>query len=166
MEYGCAEFKIPSTELNISNLKEKFPMYDPKMSIHITATLTEKGTNRIDVTTGKIPIILKPYTMKFIYNPIFQPGLPYGGKLKLSNINTDVSNETIEICYNFAIKKSWNYLNEEQCSSFKVDEDDTIDFSILPVKNNVIHINLNVSIKCRSYVTTLNDFLFTLRLDH
>nr|CAH7731884.1 unnamed protein product [Callosobruchus chinensis] len=143
LENGCTDFIIPAKELALDKVKEKFPMYDPKVYLQITATVTEKGTNRIDITTGRILVYLKPYLMKFTTTPIFQPGLPYKGKLKLFNVNVDVKYEIIEICYNLAIKRSWNYLNNEQCSNFTVNEDNTVDFTILPLKNNVIHINLN-----------------------
>ncbi|KAJ8928546.1 hypothetical protein NQ314_018884 [Rhamnusium bicolor] len=93
---GKWKIEASAQELILSGIKEKFPMYDPKMHIHITATITEKGTNRIDVTTGKSLVSLKAYTMKFISNPVFQPGLPYNGKIKLNNIHTNLTNELIE----------------------------------------------------------------------
>lgn len=142
---GCSTFLITSQELMFSKIKEKSPMYDPKLHVYITATVTEKGTNRMDITTGKSLVILKPYTMKFIGNQIFRPGFPYKGLIKLKNVQINLTHELIEICYNVAVKRSWNYLNNEQCSNFTVNQDDTVNFSILPMKNNIIHIHLNVS---------------------
>ncbi|CAH1996552.1 unnamed protein product [Acanthoscelides obtectus] len=143
LENGCTDFIIPSQELALENVKDKFPMYDPKVYLQMAATVTEKGTNRIDITTGRILVYLKPYLMKFSATPMFQPGLPYKGRLKLFNVNVDLKHEVVEICYNLAIKKSWNYLNNEQCSNFSVSEESTVDFTILPLRHNVIHINLN-----------------------
>ncbi|KAJ8978718.1 hypothetical protein NQ317_015966 [Molorchus minor] len=143
MNNGCGEFTLTSEEHTFSKVKEKYPMYDPKIHIHITATVTEKGTSRIDMTTGKSLVFLKPYTMKIVGSSIFQPGLPYLAKIRFSNVQVNLSNEAFEVCYNLAIKKSWNYLNKEQCSNFSINEDNTVDFYILPMKSNVLHIHFN-----------------------
>lgn len=163
---GCSTFSISSQELMFSKIKEKSPMYDPKLHIYITATVTEKGTNRMDITSGKGLVILKPYTMKFISNQIFRPSFSYRGLIKLNNVQVNLTDELIEICYNVAVKKSWNYLNTEQCSNFSVNEDNTVKFSILPMKSNIIHIHLNVSKKCDSNYVYNIFWMKLIQLDH
>lgn len=144
MANGCAEFTIASEQLDLS-AREKIPNTDPRMYLYITSTITETGTNRIDITNGRVYIFFKPYYIKFVSNPIFQPGLPYRGKLKLFNVKTNVSDDLIEICYNLALKRSWNYLNVEHCSNFSIGVDNTVDFFVLPLKSNIVHIILKVS---------------------
>lgn len=141
---GCMEFLITSQELNLSS-RERIPNNDSRMYLYITSTITEAGTNNIDITNGRVYIYFKPYSFKFVSNIIFQPGLPYRGKLKLFNVKTNVSNDVIEICYNLALKRSWNYLNMEHCSNFSVGYDNSIEFFILPLKSSIIHIILKVS---------------------
>lgn len=140
---GCADFFIPSEELDLSK-RERIPNNDPRWYLYITSTITEAGTNRIDITNGKVYIFFKPYSIKFTSSPIFQPGLPYRGKVKLSNVKTNVSIDLIEICYNLALKKSWNYLNMEHCSNFSVGKDNSVEFSVLPLKSTIVHIIFKV----------------------
>lgn len=144
MTNGCATFIVPSDQLDLS-AREKIPNNDSRMYLYLTSTITEAGTNRIDITNGRVYIFFKPYSVKFVSNPIFQPGLPYRGKLKLFNVKTNVSDDLVEICYNLAMKKSWNYLNVEHCSNFSIGADNTVEFFVLPLKNSIVHIILKVS---------------------
>lgn len=143
MVNGCADFFIPSEERDLST-RERIPNNDPRWYLYITSTITEAGTNRIDITNGKVYIFFKPYSIKFTSSPIFQPGLPYRGKVKLFNVKTNVSNDLIEICYNLALKKSWNYLNMEHCSNFSIGDDNSVEFSVLPLKSTIVHIIFKV----------------------
>ncbi|XP_028141183.1 alpha-2-macroglobulin-like isoform X2 [Diabrotica virgifera virgifera] len=140
MENGCGEFVIPVNDLNLTNIANRLPSED-KMSLHVSATVTEKGTNKIEVIFKTISIYFQPYTMKFVGESIFQPGLPYHGKLKFTEVNGNLTKEVVEICYNIAIKKSWNYVNSEQCSNFTLNQDNELNFQVLPMTRNVIHIN-------------------------
>lgn len=114
--------------------------------VYITATITEHGSSRVETITRKSHITNQPYLLKFVeeYN-YFQPGLPYQGKLKATDIHIPLHKEVIQICYNVAIEKVWNIKNINQCSNFKFARDNTIYFYILPVKENVIQIRLYVS---------------------
>lgn len=140
---GCVEFLITSQELDLYS-RERIPNTDSRMYLYITSTITEAGTNNMDITNGRVYIYFKPYAFKFVSNTIFQPGLPYRGKLKLFNVKTNVSSDVIEVCYNLALKRSWNYLNLEHCSNFSVGNDNSIEFFILPLKSSIIHIILKV----------------------
>ncbi|XP_063921503.1 pregnancy zone protein-like isoform X2 [Zophobas morio] len=143
MTDGCTEFRFLQEDLSLENIKKKFPLIDPRIRILITATVTEDETDKIELTTAKSLILLKPYSLKFIKNDIFLPGLTYHGVIQLSNINIDLIGEVIEICYNIAIRKSWNYLNNEQCSNITLSNQTFIQFHILPLRNNVIHLQLS-----------------------
>lgn len=145
---GCAKFFVPPEEIDLTT-RQRIPNNESRIYLYITSTITEAGTNRIDITNGRIFIYFKPYTMKFVSSAVFQPGIPYKGKVKLFNVKTNVSNDSIEICYNLALKRSWNYLNMEQCSNFTVGDDNSVEFSILPLKNTIIHIILKVIYKFR-----------------
>lgn len=144
MSNGCAEFSFSNNELALSTIKRTFSMIDSKLSLQITATVTEDGSDRIEITTAKSTISLKPYDLRIIRKSILLPGLMYQGTVQFSNIEIDLTNEVIEICYNIAIRKSWNYLNNEQCSNITVKNENFVKFNILPMKNNVIHVQVNV----------------------
>lgn len=90
--------------------------------------------------------LFKGYNLKFYNKPVFIPGIPYNGQLKLTNNITITDGEIVEICYNLAIKKSWNYFNNEQCQNFTVLENGIIPFKLWPFKNSVLHVHLHVSI--------------------
>lgn len=96
----------------------------------------------------KCLVVTKPYNLKFVGDSMFLPGLPYKGKLQFFNVHIGMRSQMFEICYNFAINKSWNYLNNEQCSNYTMlDNQKFIEFNILPLQSRVIHIHLTVSIK-------------------
>ncbi|XP_057663617.1 pregnancy zone protein-like isoform X1 [Diorhabda carinulata] len=140
MENGCGEFIISAEDIQLVNTTTKV-MSETKMSLHISATVTEKGTNKIEIEFGKIAIDYQPFKMKFSGESMFQPGLPYLGKLILTDVSRNLSQEVVEICYNIAIKKSWNYINNEQCSNFTLNGDNELNFQVLPMTRNVIHIS-------------------------
>lgn len=128
------------------DIKRKYPMYDPKIQLSVTATVIEYGTDKIVLDNVKIPVDLKEYHMKIVSENVFQPGLPYHGKVQYSNVHTDLRNNVVEICYNVAIKKSWNYLNNEKCRNFTLGNENSTYFSILPLKSTVVHMKITVSI--------------------
>lgn len=161
MTNGCAKFKLRNSQLNLMDIKRKYPMYDPKLLLSITATVIEYGSDKIVIDNVKIPIDLKEYNMKIVSENVFQPGLPYHGKVQYSNVHTDLRNHVVEICYNVAIKKSWNYLNNEKCRNFTLDSDNSTYFSILPLKSSVVH----MTITARSLNHTLiGDSLLVVRI--
>lgn len=145
MENGCAYFDISKYELNLSDISKEFSLADPRIFLHITATVTEQGTTKMDIVTGKSEIHVKGYTLKIQSSPIFIPGVPYEGQMKLINAITDITGEVIKLCYNLAIKKSWNYFKNEECRNYTVPEDGIIPFKLWPLKNSVLHIHLDAN---------------------
>ncbi|CAG9820997.1 unnamed protein product [Phaedon cochleariae] len=143
MQNGCSEFLITNEELELYKIKEKLSSDNQGIVLHITATVNERGTNRIELTTAKISLNNEAYTMKFKSDSMFLPGLPYNGKLEFHNINVALEKEVVEICYTLAIKKSWNYTNDEVCSNFTIGNKTVLTFNVLPMKNDVIHMNFN-----------------------
>lgn len=123
-------------------------MYDPRIHVHLTATVTEYGTDRTESASGKSLVALQPYKMTFRTDQSFLPGLLYSGKLQFKNVYVDLADEIVEICYNVAIKRSWNYLKTDQCTNFTVGNDNVVQFHVLPLKSSVIHLHLNVSGYC------------------
>ncbi|XP_049817832.1 murinoglobulin-2-like isoform X2 [Aethina tumida] len=139
---GCTDFVITRNELNLENINSLLTS-DPKIYVHITATVTEYGTNRMQMAMVKCLVVTKPYNLKFVGDSMFLPGLPYKGKLQFFNVHIGMRSQMFEICYNFAINKSWNYLNNEQCSNYTMlDNQRFIEFNILPLQSRVIHIHL------------------------
>lgn len=57
MVNGCSDFKIDRTELGLDT-----PIEHTKSYIHVTATITEYGTNKMDMATGKSKIVYKVHT--------------------------------------------------------------------------------------------------------
>lgn len=84
------------------------------------------------------------YNIKFVGDTMFTPGLPYKGQVKLTNSVKQVEHEVLEICYTIAIKKSWNYFNNEPCNQYPVSKEGVVDFQLWPFKSNVLHVHLHV----------------------
>lgn len=114
--------------------------------ITIAATVTEEETNHVETDNGKIDVIDKLYNLDFSKSTrYFQPGLPYHGKLRITNKIVPIREEVIEICYNIAIRKPWNIKKNLQCSNFTLFNDESIiDFYILPLKEHTSNIFLYV----------------------
>ncbi|KAG5869783.1 hypothetical protein JTB14_022628 [Gonioctena quinquepunctata] len=68
MKGGCGYFLFTSEELML-RMNEKHSHYDQKMYIHITATVSERGTNRIELANARSLVQLQAYSMKFINDP-------------------------------------------------------------------------------------------------
>lgn len=171
MHDGCATFVFTSQDLYLHQLRDdsyselsSFMTYDQpeKMKkLYIVATVTESGTNQVEFTTAKSSFSFDLYDIKFLPgNLYFQPGLPYTGTVKLTNVQAHLENEVIEICYTIAVKRSWNVQHIQPCSNYTVGADNTIPFTVLPFKNNVIQFSLYVrivyaflkrSIDCKCY---------------
>lgn len=157
MKNGCASFVFTREDLYLHQLRDdsysdasSFMTYNQpeKMKkLYIVATVTESGTNQVEFTTAKSIFTFDLYEIKFLPgNTYFQPGLPYTGTVKLINIQkATAENEVLEICYTIAVKRSWNIQHIRPCSNFTVGVDNTIPFTILPFKNNVIQFSLYVS---------------------
>lgn len=128
-------------------MAEVFHLHEQVNSdIQLIATVTEHGTSRAETETGKSHITNKAYNLKFADdNKHFQPGLPYHGRLRATDTLISLRGEVVKICYNIAVDKIWNIKDVSQCSTFTFGHDDTIYFTILPVKNNVLQIKLYVS---------------------
>ncbi|KAI4467993.1 macroglobulin / complement [Holotrichia oblita] len=132
---GCVKFKFTDDD---------FQFYDtiPERNIFITGSVTEKGTNIMEMETMKVRVVRQEYQMKFSdEHEYFQPGLPYKGKLKLTNIMIPFKNEVIQICCEFAVKKAWN-IKHRDCKNFTINSENVINFNILPLKENVVQLNL------------------------
>ncbi|CAG9863564.1 unnamed protein product [Phyllotreta striolata] len=145
MENGCGKFTVPSEHFLLTS-------EESEMQLRVTATVTEKGTDIIEVVFGKIVVDFRPYIVRFSNEALFQPGLPYRGKLTFDNVYADLSGEIVRICYSIAIRKSWNYVDDEQCSDFPLSQLDELDFSVLPMTRNVIHVNFYAKSLNRSLV--------------
>lgn len=135
LKNGCAIFDFSNDDLH---LREQV-----NSDIHITATVTELSTSRVETDTGKSHVTHQAYTLRFVDdNKYFQPGLPYHGKLKATDSLVPLVGEIIEICYNVAVDKIWNIKDINQCSNFSFGHDDSVYFYVLPVKDSVIQIRL------------------------
>lgn len=160
LQDGCAEFTFTNQDLYLhqliydshtytSNFEANFltdELPHQMKTLHIEASVTENGTKQVETAIDKSVFNFDLYQIKFaLDNDFFQPGLPFTGVVKLSNVQETLHNEVIEICYTMAVKRFWNIKQVKPCSNFTVRADNTVLFTILPFKHNVIQINLYVS---------------------
>lgn len=142
MHEGCAHWVLSKDELHFRG----------GVILNIIATVTEHGTNQIETNNGKCEITDVAYRLDFSHTPRqFQPGLPYHGVLKVTDSVVPLQEEVIQICYNLAIRKTWNIKKNQQCSNFTV-VGDSVNFYILPLKEIVVQIHLSVGIYIYIYV--------------
>lgn len=145
MEEGCAPFTFTNSEIiQLELIKNRPFYYDPNINIHITATVTEYGTDKIELATSKIQASLKPYATEFSTPGYLLPGLPYHGALLFANVQTQLVGEVVEICYTLSIKSSWNYFSDgEQCTNFTLKTGEkSVQFTVPPLKHHVVMVNL------------------------
>ncbi|KAK5647506.1 hypothetical protein RI129_002398 [Pyrocoelia pectoralis] len=132
---GCSRMEFSNEELNLNQYINQ--------DLYITATITEKNSDRTETTTSTVTITNQPYKLKFVDNhKHFQPGLPYYGQIKVIENLIPLNGEAIEVCYNVAVEKIWNIVEIKQCSNFTFGRDNTVIFHVLPVKESVIQIRL------------------------
>ncbi|GJQ65969.1 hypothetical protein Trydic_g4064 [Trypoxylus dichotomus] len=132
---GCVKFRFTNDD---------FQFYDAVLdrNIFITASVTEKGTNVMEMETLKVRVVRQEYQLKFADDQeYFQPGFPYRGKLKLTNVMIPLKNEVIQICCEFAVKRVWN-IKQRDCRNFTVNSENVINFSVMPTRENVVQLNL------------------------
>ncbi|XP_025830784.1 alpha-2-macroglobulin-like isoform X2 [Agrilus planipennis] len=92
---------------------------------------------------SKSHIVNEAYKMKFSDDILFfHPGFSYKGRLSATNVLIDLRGEVVEICYTVAVNYVWNIQNIKECSNFTFDDDNGIDFSLPPLKDNVIKVDL------------------------
>lgn len=163
MDNGCSKFTFSNEDLYLQNMLKRKESEGPAISnleqvkkLNIIGLVTEAGTNQVEIEEGHSIFTFNIYEMKFqLEHDYFQPGLPLYGKLVIYNIQEELRNEVIEICYTIAVKRSWNIQQVNPCTNFTLAADNTISFNILPLKNNVIGLYLTVSfyfISLRIYV--------------
>ncbi|KAH1001219.1 hypothetical protein HUJ04_013456 [Dendroctonus ponderosae] len=166
---GCAHFTINQTELGLEKLQDsQWQTY-----LLLTATVTEFGTNQMDVTSGRVELSLKVaapdlnlnipqitsrffqgFQLRFSSSPLFIPGVPYEGQLQLTKLLINLQAELVEICCHLAIKKSWNLFNDKQCQNYTVSGDGTVAFRLWPLKEQVLHVHLHARSVNRSAIST------------
>lgn len=135
---GCLKFRYTNDDLRFyDNIPERY--------LFVMAAVTEKDTNVTEVETVRVRVVRQEYQMKFSdEQEYFQPGFPYRGKLKLTNIMIQLKNEVIQICCEIAVKKVWN-IRQRDCRNFTISSENVINFTILPMKETVIQLNLQVN---------------------
>lgn len=134
MNNGCAQWVLNNKEIHFVD----------KHTLILTAAVTEQGTTHVETMNGKIEMTNQPYKIDFkSTRKYFQPGMPYHGKLRITNKVADLSNEVVEICYNIAIRKTWNIKKMQQCTNFTIGDQNVIHFYVLPLKEHTVEIRLN-----------------------
>lgn len=168
MDNGCTDFVFTSQDLYLHQLRDdsyleansyingNFP--EKMKKLYIVATVTESGTNQVEFATAKSIFSFDLYELKFLPSTVyFQPGLPYYGVLKLTNVQKDgLKDEIVEVCYTIAVKRSWNVQQVRPCSNVTIGANNTVNFTVLPFKPNVIQFYLHVS-TTRSFKKVLDD---------
>lgn len=134
MSSGCADFVLTKHDIQ---LKGGF-------ILHLAATVTEDGSNQLESESGRLHVTDQNYILDFSKGPpYFKSGLPYHGVLRLVEVAVPLKGEMIQICYNLAIRKTWNIKKNQQCSNFTLNGQETVvNFHILPVRESTVQIHL------------------------
>lgn len=112
--------------------------------LDLTATVTEHGTGQLETASDTVPITSDEYSL-LISPDHFQPGIPFNGKVRVAESLKDITNKTMKICYNLAIKHEWNY-TRSICEHFNLTGKNETDFVIFPFEENIHSIQITVRI--------------------
>ncbi|GBM68559.1 Ovostatin, partial [Araneus ventricosus] len=142
---GCYSYTINVTEID--------PKRDHKYKrIKVSANVIEDGTGVQVNATQYLSRSYSPLNMDFNVNSdhgkYYRPGLPYNGKLKVSNPdNTPAAGEPVEICATVSRRRIIDtWLANKQvkfCKNYTSDENGYIKYTILPQNVDAVSINLN-----------------------
>lgn len=134
---GCADFVFHRTEVKI------IPYVG--VVLDLTATVTEHGTGQLETASDTVPITSDEYSL-LISPDHFQPGIPFNGKVRVAESLKDITNKTMKICYNLAIKHEWNY-TRSICEHFNLTGKNETDFVIFPFEENIHSIQITAQIE-------------------
>ncbi|GIX86973.1 alpha-2-macroglobulin [Caerostris extrusa] len=120
--------------------------------VQVTANVTEKGTGIQKVETKYLERSYSPLKLDFNtdenHGKYYKPGLPYKGKLKVTNPdNSPAPQEPVEICATVSRKRvidTWLANKKiKYCRNFTSDANGYIHYTIVPQNTDSVSIDLN-----------------------
>lgn len=143
MNLGCAVFQFSPQDLNLTDHCDGVCFYRHSESLIIEAVVTESGTGQSEVKHAESLIEYTPYKINFKTNDqFFRSGLPFTGFLELYDVYDKPENEIIQLCYTFSVKRPWNIKDIRSCANFTISDNNSVLFTIPPLKHSVIHLEL------------------------
>ncbi|XP_015921584.2 alpha-2-macroglobulin isoform X2 [Parasteatoda tepidariorum] len=139
---GCYTYN-----LNVKEIESDTSYYNSR-SIVVAATVTEDGTGVERSASQNLNRDTEPLKLSFIDGlDYYKPGLPYNGKLKVTNPDgTIVSGEPIEICATINKRRIladwWATKTVQTCRNYTSSSQGLISYTILPQNVDVISISL------------------------
>ncbi|GFR28617.1 c3 and PZP-like alpha-2-macroglobulin domain-containing protein 8 [Trichonephila clavata] len=146
---GCYNYTI-----NVSSIDPDHNYYYRR--IMVVANVIEDGTGVEKSTTQYLERTFSPLNLNFITDQnqrhYFKPGLPYNGKLKVTNPdNSPAEGEPIEICATVSRKRVNNYWLSQRtvkyCKNYTSDARGYIKYALEPQNVDSISIDLEVRSK-------------------
>lgn len=143
MHLGCADFQFSVRDLNLTAECDGYCFYRHPDLVKIEAVVTETGTGQSEIKHAESRIEYIPYKINFKTNDqFFRSGLPFTGLLQLYDVHEKPKNEIIQLCYTFSVKRPWNIKDIRPCENFTISENNSVPFTIPPLKHSVIHLEL------------------------
>ncbi|XP_042903031.1 alpha-2-macroglobulin isoform X2 [Parasteatoda tepidariorum] len=140
---GCYTY-----DLNVTKIQSDQSYYNYRR-IEVAAKVQEEGTGVEKTDTQYLYRQTSPLSLSFIDSlNYYKPGLPYNGKLKVSNPDNSVAaEEPIEICVTINKKRIladwWATKTIKVCRNYTSSEEGLISYTILPQNVDVISMNLD-----------------------
>lgn len=151
LELGCADFHLSHQDLNLTNDCGAVCFSRLQESLKIEGVVTEAGTGITESKHARSLIAYSPYKINIkSHDQFFRSGLPFSATLELQDVYEKSENETIQLCYTFSVKRPWNIKDIRPCVNFTIGSNNSVGFTIPPLRHSVIHFELWVRICTKS----------------
>lgn len=136
---GCAEFTILEEELDLNRIEYWW------WRLNVKGVVTELGSNQSEQATNQIRVTNRAVSLEIeAEEDTFRTGLPYSATVNFKNIQTDLVNQTVQICYDLIDSREWWNAHQTLCSNFTVDSVNGVPFTIPPLTSNVTRLYIRV----------------------
>lgn len=151
LHLGCADFQLSHQDLNLTSDCGGVCFSHLRESVKIEGVVTEAGTGVIETKHASSFIAYKPYKINIkTHDQFFRSGLPFSATLELQDVYEKLDNETVQLCYTFSVKRPWNIKDIRPCVNFTIGSNNSVDFTIPPLKHSIIHFEVWVRICTKS----------------
>lgn len=145
LDLGCADFHLSHQDLNLTSGCGGFCFYRLAESLKIEAVVVEAGTGETETANAQSIIDYSPFKINIkTHDQFFRSGLPFTGELELYDVYEKPDNESIQLCYIFSVKRPWNIKEIRPCANFTIGSNNSVSFTIPPLRHSVIHFELLV----------------------
>lgn len=143
MQQGCADFQLSHQDLNLTVDCGDACFYRREGLLEIEGAVTETGTAETEIKHAQSLIVYNRYKISIkTHDQFFRPGLPFSGTLELNDVYEKTENETVQLCYTFSVKRPWNIKDIRPCVNFTIGSNNSVPFTVPPLRHNVIHFEL------------------------